>query len=213
MRTPAKETVKPETQIVCVFLEKCQVPLKQQSADLLGKQNSYPTSIVSAPDTCLHCSHRANARIRARTRKHKQTWFKPAHGVGKQASEKHKVKKTNKKEEQHAHIQKQNYMSDVGKARCLVRIWKLQSAANTIALSRKLKKQPNTPKSCSKYHAKASLQTTQETKSPRTMSEAQNNQIWVAGPPIMHAKSIPNSPPKHTKTTQNRNIISYAKEH
>ena len=58
---------------VCVFLKKCQVPLKQQSADLLGKQNSYPTSIVSAQDRCLHSSHRANARIRARTRKHKQT--------------------------------------------------------------------------------------------------------------------------------------------
>ena len=85
--------------------------------------------------------------------------------------------------------------------------------SDKIALSRKLKKQPNTPKSGSKYHAKASLQTTQETKSPRTMSEAQNNQIWVAGTPIMHAKRIPNSPPKHTKTTQNQDIITYAKEH
>ena len=58
----------------CVFLKKCKVSLKQQSADLLGKQNTYPTSIVSAQDRCLHSSHRANARIRARTRKHKQTY-------------------------------------------------------------------------------------------------------------------------------------------
>ena len=56
----------------CVFLRKCQVLLKQQSADLLGRQNSYPALMVSAQDRCLHSSHRANARVRARTRKQKQ---------------------------------------------------------------------------------------------------------------------------------------------
>ena len=124
---------------VCVNPRRCQVPLKR-SVNILGKQNNYPTSIVSAQRQiktmcechlrkrhsiishfaarllqrekdflCLHSAHPACARVytqaQACTRTRKQ--------VDKQASERDKIKKTNKKKEQYADTQKHNCTSDV----------------------------------------------------------------------------------------------------